>query len=271
MCLLIIQKKNSKVTDEQFKQTWKRNNDGVGYAFVDKGEIQIRKFMKLDPFVKSINKDVKKFGSSSAFLIHFRYTTHGLTNLDNCHPFRVNDGQVFGHNGCINSVGSDATLSDTRVFNNTILKDLPTNWSESESIKTLVSDFIGSSKLAFLNSDGSFEIINEHKYGGHWNKLKTIWYSNDNYKKPEPIVYHRNNWKAYNWDNTTIKTNKKSKKNRPIMDKIVDTKKRVYAENKFIKCDGCGMLNDSLISVNDEKYCDTCETYFNEQSEFKFD
>ena len=182
MCLLIVQQKNSIVSDDKFKNAWRRNNDGVGYSFVKDGQIQTFKFMELNPFLKSINNDVKLYGKTSPFLIHFRYTTHGLTNLDNCHPFKINDETVFGHNGCINGVDDDDKKSDTVMFNEQILKNLPSGWLRNNATKILVSEFIGSSKLAFLHRDGTFDIINE-KFG-HWNKSKTVWFSNDGYKKP---------------------------------------------------------------------------------------
>ena len=258
MCLLIVQNKNARVTESQFEETWKRNNDGVGYAFVKNGEIKIKKFMKLKPFKKAINSDVKRYGSESAFLIHFRYTTHGLPNLENCHPFRIDENSVFGHNGCITSVDNDLKLSDTRVFNNTILRDLPSNWYESKSIKMLVSDFIGSSKLAFLNSDGSYVIINEHKFGGHWNKLRSIWFSNDNYKKREPIVYHRN------YTNYSRINNFSS-----VADKVKDVKK-TFAEDEFLTCEKCKGLTDILIKFENKNICEPCENESNNQSNFNF-
>ena len=94
MCLLIVQKNNAKVSNKNLKNAWERNNDGVGYSFVKDGKIVTRKYMQFKPFKTSFNNDVKKYGNESAFLIHFRYATHGATDLTNVHPFNVSDDVV---------------------------------------------------------------------------------------------------------------------------------------------------------------------------------
>ena len=82
----------------------------------------------------------------------------------------VSDDVVFGHNGVINSVDDDIKLSDTRMFNKQVLK--PLNKKDDKFMfnpvfRFLIENSIGSSKLAFLKSDGKFSIIGE-SLGNHW-------------------------------------------------------------------------------------------------------
>ena len=269
MCLLIGQKKqavtsNNKVSNNQLRNAWARNNDGVGYAFAINGRIETRKFMEFKPFKKSFNQDVAKYGNQSAFLIHFRFATHGNTDLSNVHPFKVNDNLVFGHNGVINNVDDDNILSDTQVFNNLILKGLNPDFLSNDSLRTLISDFIGNSKLCFLDSNGNLDFINADL--GHFNDNKSIWFSNDGYKKQKPIYIGGGAWNSQKWDNvnncylgnygfksSTTKPNKSRAKS--IKESI-----KTYADNTFLKCDYCNTETDVLYRYNYADICEDCKT-----------
>ena len=240
MCIAILQTENQKVTEQEFRNCWNKNNDGVGYSFVKNGQIKTEKFMKLNPFLNAIKSDVKLFGNDSPFLIHFRYTTHGLTNIDNCHPFKVNEKQSFIHNGCINGVDDDEIKSDTSIFNEQILRNLPSNWTDNQSIVKLVESFIGYSKLVFLNDDKSFKIVNENL--GHWNR--NIWWSNDSYKtikkiKFKPIYnYNYNSFNSYSRKNNT---------------------------EKLSSCDWCLKSTEDLISEREQEICSDCFNVLEEE------
>ena len=175
MCLLVVQKPNKKMKNQHIENAWERNSDGGGYSFAVNGKIITKKFMELDDFKTSFNNDWNG-NKNSSFLIHFRYATHGLTNIDNVHPFKVNNNLVFGHNGIINCVDDDCTLSDTQVFNNTILKNLKSNFLNSKAIRLLISESIHNSKLAFLDNNGRYTIINSDL--GSWNEISKIFKKN---------------------------------------------------------------------------------------------
>ena len=248
MCLLIVQKNNAKVSNKNLKNAWERNNDGVGYSFVKDGKIVTRKYMQFKPFKTSFNNDVKKYGNESAFLIHFRYATHGATDLTNVHPFNVSDDVVFGHNGVINSVDDDIKLSDTRMFNKQVLK--PLNKKDDKFMfnpvfRFLIENSIGSSKLAFLKSDGKFSIIGESL--GHWNKNNSIWYSNDGYKNgfgncSIPTGYVRKIYPSggFNFNNQ---------------------QKDVFTDDEFLECDWCLVQTDKLIKTHGHELCEDCISY----------
>ena len=254
MCLLIGTNQGSKISNNSISTGWNKNSDGGGYAFLDNKKIVVKKFLNVKEFKNSYNEDFKKYGDNSKFLIHFRYATHGINNLSNVHPFKINDNLVFGHNGIINSVRDDKKLSDTRVFNVDILKKLSEGFLQNPAMIELISDFIGHSKLVFLSTDNEFTIVNESL--GHWNKKNTIWYSNDSYKKCN-IVYSNFrdvNGKSYgrgwNFNNVygTAKTETPKAKNNIIK----------YADNEFLKCDFCDSETD--ITLKTETGYDVCES-----------
>lgn len=185
MCLAILTQPGAELDMDAIKRAWKANPDGGGFAFTADGEhITIRKFLRLKDMREGLLKAHRRFGKVSPFIIHFRLATHGSTTLANVHPFKVRDDLVMVHNGIINVKCFD-DRSDSKVFAEDWLTDLPADWLDNHVLTMLVEDFIGWSKLVFLSTDPGLDhdwyILNEHD--GHWNDERTIWYSNDSYKK----------------------------------------------------------------------------------------
>jgi hypothetical protein len=194
MCIAILNKPNQFIKRKHLKNCWDNNGDGAGLAYVSKkGNISI--FKELDNFDTFYDryKYVRDRNPESNMLIHFRIKTHGNTDKTNCHPFKVNDGLVFCHNGIISEVKDSDRYSDTIMFNHTVLRKLPDGFIYSDSIKSLISKYIGSSKLVFLTSKNEAYIINEH-FGEH---TKKGWFSNDSWKQKNNFVYAGNR-KIYN-------------------------------------------------------------------------
>ena len=262
MCLLIATKENSRISNKSIKNAWSRNDDGAGYAFLDEQrKIQIRKFLDLKSFKKGYTEDFKKYGSTSKFLIHFRYATHGSNDENNVHPFRVSDDLVFGHNGVINAVRVDDKLSDTRVFNVDILRKLDENFLSNEGTRSLIGNYIGHSKLVFLDTKNEINIINEHL--GHWNDKNTIWYSNDGYSTCKVqfksttgygSYYRGGGWNFKTVYGTTNNTLKQTKS---------DDKKDKFrlAGDEFLECEFCGCQTDRVQTTEtDYQVCESCFT-----------
>ena len=181
MCLLIAQKQNAKTLESSVLNTaFQNNSDGVGFSFIENNALKVLKYRDFDTFFDSYSRYHKKLSKSSCFIIHFRIGTHGTSNgVYNVHPFYVNKNLVFAHNGMIHKVDNCNKRSDTRVFNDTILKSLNSRMIiENNAVHKLISEYIGQSKLVFLRSDNSLKIINSHM--GHWSG-KT-WFSNNSYK-----------------------------------------------------------------------------------------
>ena len=179
MCLLIAHERGSQVKESELKNGYENNSDGAGYSFAINGQIQIRKYRHFKKFLKGYKRDIKAYGETSSFLVHFRIGTHGTNKgTTNVHPFKVNSDLVFAHNGMISAVRNDDKYSDPQVVNTDVLQLLPDNFLSNEAIQELIAEYIGSSKLAFLNKDGDTTIINEDL--GHWDG--GIWFSNKSYQ-----------------------------------------------------------------------------------------
>lgn len=215
MCIAILKKEKATIKKSQLEESFNSNPDGSGYLFAKDGRLTIKKgYFKFDDFYNDYKRDMEHYNNPVA-IIHFRITTHGLTNETNCHPFMVNDKLGFAHNGMIDIVSDHKKKSDTMMFNREILQQLPNNFIHSDSIIKLIEESIGNSKLIFLNNNGFFRIANENK--GHWSKDGQIWYSNHSYCETPTTQWawghHYNYYTDYDNLNITRKKKKKKKNN----------------------------------------------------------
>lgn len=187
MCIAIYKPKNKVISEETLAQCFKVNDDGAGFLVTkDKKAVMKKGYFTFDEFYGAW----KKYENEQA-LIHFRIKTHGDLTEDNCHPFMINSGLGFIHNGVIAGFG-EGKLSDTNHFNKEILQPLVAKYGNQilfePGIKSLIESKIGYSKLAFLDRHGNYNLFNEDK--GVWDN--GVWYSNNSYKPPPP-VYKSNN------------------------------------------------------------------------------
>jgi hypothetical protein len=194
MCIAIYQPVGEVLDDALLGRCYQNNPDGCGMAYIhaESGKVQIYKTLKFKKWLKRYKSMVKE-NPESPFLLHFRIKTHGIVNVDNCHPFKIDAGHAFIHNGMISKCAPterNGEKSDTRLFNEMILQNLPKNWFDNQAIKDLIEPWIGNSKLCILKADGRVNIINEEK--GNWKE--GVWFSNTSYeetftrKKVEPWV-----------------------------------------------------------------------------------
>ncbi len=194
MCIIALLKEGSDISDDQLENCYSHNLDGCGFAFVKDKQVVVRKMMSFKKFKRAFRKQ-QSSDSKTPFLLHFRDTSTGVTNRQNCHPFQINKEQAMAHNGTIYSVPVDpkGNKSDTHIFADTILKTLPKKWDNNQTIVELVTNFIGknkggmTNKVALLNGDKSYTILNEGK--GHWKD--DIWYSNYDYNT-KAYSYNKN-------------------------------------------------------------------------------
>ena len=240
MCIAIVKPAGATITKETLGYCHDRNPDGCGFAYVNvdrngKRKLRTRKDMEFESFYRKLEKAISK-NPESPFLIHFRIKTHGKIDLANCHPFMVDRNHVFIHNGTISGVGSDLEKSDTRLFNESVLRVLPKNWNQNSGIKKLIEEFISYSKLAVLNLDGEVNIYNENK--GEW--VDGVWYSNSSYKKPVKTKKYKakTNSGYQDWwkKNTTSAASHVGASN----SRVVTVNPRTYDENTYVPCDYCG-------------------------------
>ena len=187
---------NKKISKSTLRRCYDANPDGAGFMYAEDKQLVVNKGYFT---FKEFYKEYKPHGDKQV-LIHFRIKTHGPIDKDNCHPFLVNSGLGFIHNGIINGYGSNLK-SDTIEFNETILQKIVAKHGNNslfdDPMVELIENVIGYSKLVFLDRHGNYTIMNEKK--GNWND--GVWYSNMSWKKPEPIKetnYLSHAYKRYN-------------------------------------------------------------------------
>lgn len=181
MCVAIYKPVGLKLDEDTLFNCFIKNPDGCGFAYTTGTELVVFKTMDYPTFLEEYEKCYEQYGETSPFIIHFRIATHGTVDIFNCHPFIVDNDHVFIHNGVISNVPSCAEKkkSDTQVFNELILQNLPADWFENTAIKYLLEDFISFSKIVVMNLKGEVLILNEAK--GTW--VDGVWFSNTLWKQ----------------------------------------------------------------------------------------
>ena len=146
------------------------------------------------------------------------------------------------------------------MFNRDILQKLPKTFLIDTILIKLIEGFIGTSKLAFLKSDGSYKIVNESL--GHWED--DVWYSNSSY---EDTIRCYGGYSGYGFGNDYWKEPTK-------VGKYKDNKSRDITLSPLpnLKCEWCGDRVNSLTEVDIADYyggdsetllkiCDYCVEY----------
>ena len=190
MCVIIHQPRDAHLEKKRAKRLWDINSDGGGFAFInDAGSIETYRFMEFKEFWPTF-ENVRSEQPQRDYLLHMRIATHGTVDLNNVHPFTVNEGMVMAHNGIIRGVPDFRDgRSDTKVFIDEVLPRLPENWLDDVYLTEMVEEWIGWSKLMFLTNNPDLEksvyILNKRS------GLETdgMWFSNTHgvnvWKKPK--------------------------------------------------------------------------------------
>jgi hypothetical protein len=186
MCIAILNtKKAGRLPKKQIQNSWDNNNMGAGIMWSNSGKLNVFKTYEYDEYIEKYNelRDDKSIGN---IVLHFRIATSGYNGEHNLHPFLVNNSLGFVHNGVIKGLGNKS-FSDTYEFND-MLKKFKHNFLSCDMTKYFISEYIGYSKLIFLDNKDKYTIINEEM--GKW--ASGNWYSNDSYKEYKPYVYYGN-------------------------------------------------------------------------------
>ena len=182
MCVIIHQPVGAHLKKEDARILWDTNPDGGGFAYIDNsGQIVGFKSMDFEPFWRKF-ETTRSQNPQRDYLLHFRIATHGEVCLDNVHPFWVGEDKdtVMAHNGIIHGVPDyKDDRSDTRVFIDEVLPELPPDWLDKPYLVDMVEDWIGWSKLMFLTTS---EALSENVYILNKDRgveYHGLWLSND--------------------------------------------------------------------------------------------
>lgn len=195
MCIIALIPSGKQITKQTLKTCWENNTHGGGFCYTNGKSVETHK--EMSSFKRFYNDFVyaRQNFPQSTFIVHFRISTHGKINEDNCHPFKVNNKIAFAHNGIIHNSTKSEHYSDTVMFNEEVLKTLPSYFLFNPTMHKLIQAYIGSgSKLAFLTHDNKHIIINEQ--AGVWDD--GVWFSNQGYQRSKYLDYGGTN---VGWNN----------------------------------------------------------------------
>lgn len=180
------------------------NDDGHGFAIVTGDRIIVQRGMNADAMVEQFRTCRQQHPDGPA-LFHSRFSTHGESTIDNCHPFPIGGDSrtVLAHNGILPrevQPQEKDPRSDTRI---TAEQFLPAFGSlRSRQARLRFQRWMRPhNKIVILTVDRRFKqrayILNERS--GIWEN--NIWYSNDGYQPPppgrwEPSAHPRWDWLA---------------------------------------------------------------------------
>lgn len=177
MCLIVWKEgEEALFTNRQFKNMISRNSDGLGIMWREGGRVKVDKVLGSP---KEKFKLFQKHRNKPYFAMHARLKTHGLINLDNCHPYEIlniDKGDSVDlylmHNGVLSDVpDTKNNMSDTWHFVEYVIKpiakaNLDLLWNSAE-FQTWLSKKLAGSKLLLMRSDtvegqAPVLIFNEH-------------------------------------------------------------------------------------------------------------
>lgn len=206
MCVIAFSPSRDTIpTRHQLNAACEANPDGFGWAVIAGSKIITHRTMDADEAISTYLAAAASPGAGLS-LFHARITSHGTTDLSNCHPFSVDGDKdiVLAHNGILDiRPGPFDPRSDTAIF---AAEVLPTS-----GIETLDTDlrtweqWIGrSNKIVILSTSPRLArqayVLNEAE--GLWDG--GTWWSNPSYRTLTRPGGQWDAWDAWDDDNTAM-------------------------------------------------------------------
>lgn len=216
------------------------NDDGHGWAIVADDELLVGHGMNAEQVITEFAA-VRRRHPEGPAIFHSRFTTHGVTTVDNCHPFFVGKDRrtVLAHNGVLPAnvqPKKGDPRSDTRIAAEKFIpKTIGSLHLRRNRLR--VEKWMGSwNKIAILTVNPRYRenafILNENE--GIWDD--GIWYSNSGYT-------WRHSTTRYGFTCNTTATEPASSYKR-------------WWEEGITECPGCKAIVDTVGGYC--RYCLTC-------------
>lgn len=180
MCLLIVGSSDtirSQLLDTKglLEDIYTANSDGLGLMFAVDSHITSHKYLPRSAAqaAKFLNRVMPR--DDTPIALHWRMKTHGLIDMENCHPYEINAHAMLMHNGILHTGNKkDPKRSDTWHFARDYLSTMDADQLHNEQFRTLLGEFIGNNRFAILTSDGRMSVVNRDQGIEH----EGVWYSN---------------------------------------------------------------------------------------------
>jgi hypothetical protein len=206
MCL-IITGQSSKVrstlldTHGLLSDIFTSNPDGIGFMYGSAKGLKVTKTLPknlgdANAFIQRLPNDDREIA------IHFRWTTHGKTDMLNCHPYDVIPGFIaMMHNGVLHTGNAaDKAKSDTWHFINDYLHSAVSASPDlvyDAGFVAMLEEFIGNNRFVFMNGEGRMQHVNFDQGIEH----DDLWFSNTYAWSPSRLIpsYKSATLKSYSY------------------------------------------------------------------------
>lgn len=166
------------------KDVYDSNSDGLGVMYSDGRKLHVHKVLPRD--VSEARQFIESLPDSDHMIAcHWRMKTHGLIDMDNCHPYRVNAETYLAHNGILHTGNSkDKDKSDTWHFIEDYLSTMPTDALHDPKFVHMLGEFIENNRFAIMSADGRLSVVNRDQ------GIEThgVWFSNTYAWSPELLI-----------------------------------------------------------------------------------
>jgi len=269
MCIAIYNPASSDpISRERLHTCHNNNKDAMGMMWIEDGKIAMHK--QLTDFTSFWDKYLQvKSTLGTNIVLHFRIGTHGANTLANCHPFYISDEMAFCHNGIISQCASHndkRKRSDTRIFRDQILKQLPRRWYKNPAIQALLEHYLRGDKAIFMHRNETVWLYGQ----GIWEDKS--WFSNSSFR--QVVVYNKRS-SGYNlgWDDAWDSQNWYKHHRHPATGQKLTTNQNLpklgpvsegWIIDNTIYCDNCFPVN-SVHDLNDVTFlavdgvCHACD------------
>ena len=250
MCMLCVIPPHTIPTRERLENSALNNPHGFGFGIAIPSENRIHVERTMNPDT-SINRFIElraKYPEGYA-VWHARLATHGNTNVDNCHPFRVGKDNLtyLAHNGILPVLETDAVRSDTRIFAEDTLPAMGgVSVLDNDQVMNVLEDFTSGSKVAILtlNPAAKQQIYVLHHDKG-WFDETGVWWSNDSCKSVRSYSYY-----GSDYGNTWYSTRE--------LDFDTKSRKREYEPKNCLVCSSTMLAKEHNACSN----CLSCQECF---------
>ncbi|MGQ0699181.1 MAG: class II glutamine amidotransferase [Panacagrimonas sp.] len=122
MCLIVHKPPHLRIPHDLLTAAVRLNNDGWGLMGHDAGGRRLLERHSVTSLEELLETEEEL--AHAEYALHLRRRTRGRVDLDNTHPFEIDEGVYLMHNGTLNFDGGLAGDSDTRSFALQVLRPL---------------------------------------------------------------------------------------------------------------------------------------------------